>query len=197
MTTKQNNNRTWWLIGGIVGGLLFITLSSVMWFMSVRNTFISDQENINAAWAQVENQLQRRFDLIPNLVNTVKGYAKHEQTVFDNIAAARAKLSGAKTVGDKIAAANNFESSISRLLMVVENYPNLKADQQFTRLMDELAGSENRLSVERRRYNEMINTYNKNIRIFPRSFVAQISNFEKMPYFESVSEAKAAPNVAF
>lgn len=179
-----------WIVFGVI-------VFAAIWFVSVRNSFITMTETINASWAQVENQMQRRYDLIPNLVNTVKGYAKHEQGVFDNIANARAQMGQAKTVGQKIQAANSMEGALSRLLMVVENYPNLKADTQFTRLMDELAGAENRLSVERRRYNEHIQIYNQSIKLFPKNLVAAMNGFAPRDYFQMQSEAKETPKVAF
>src|SRR5512146_767772 len=123
------------------------------------NRFVGEEEGIKGQWAQVENQLQRRNDLIPNLVETVKGYAGHESDVFKAIADSRAKLAGAKTTEDKIAAANQQTQALARLLVVVENYPNLKANEQFNRLMDELAGTENRIAVERMRYNQLVQQY--------------------------------------
>lgn len=182
---------------GIVGAIAVVFISMFLWYMGTRNSLVVLDENINTQWAQVENQLQRRYDLIPNLVGTVKGYAKHEKDVFTNIADARAKLAGAKTVNDKIAASNGMEGALSRLLMVVENYPNLKANENFTRLMDELAGAENRLSVERMRFNDTIRAYNIKIRTFPVSIVANKMGFVKKMLFQVKEEAKATPQVNF
>ncbi|MFC1771407.1 LemA family protein [Candidatus Margulisiibacteriota bacterium] len=179
-----------WIVLGVVAVIFF-------WFFSARNSFVIMEENISAAWAQVENQLQRRYDLIPNLVKTVKGYAKHEKEVFENIANARSKLAGANSVSDKIQASQRMESALSRLLAVVENYPNLKANQNFTRLMDELAGSENRLSVERRRYNESVKVFNRSIRLFPKSFVASMLGLGKKDYFQIDQAARSVPKVEF
>src|SRR5437667_7411053 len=148
------------------------------------NTFVSQEEAIKAQWAQVENQLQRRNDLIPNLVETTKGYATHEEAVFKDIADARAKLLAAKSPEETIQAANQQTSALGRLLAVVENYPNLKANEQFNRLMDELAGTENRLAVERMRYNEKVEEYNAARRQFPANVTAKMFGFKEYPYFQ-------------
>jgi LemA protein len=161
------------------------------------NKFVGQEEGIKAQWAQVDNQLQRRNDLIPNLVNTVKGYATHEQGVFQAIADSRAKMAGAKTPDEKIAAANEQTSALSRLLLVVENYPNLKADQQFARLMDELSGTENRIAVERMRYNEKVQTYNTLRRSFPSNVTGSMFGFKEYPFFQAPAEAKQVPKVDF
>jgi LemA protein len=161
------------------------------------NTFVSQEEAIKGQWAQVENQLQRRNDLIPNLVETVKGYAAHESGVFEAVAASRAKLAGAKTPEDKIAAANEQSSALSRLLLVVENYPQLKANEQFNRLTDELAGTENRISVERKRYNDKVQEYNTQRRRFPSNVTATVFRFKEYPYFQAPAEAKQVPKVNF
>jgi len=145
----------------------------------------------------VDNQLQRRNDLIPNLVATVKGYAAHEKGVLDDIAAARAKMAGAKSPAETIEGSNQMSSALSRLLVVVENYPNLKADQSFNRLMDELAGTENRLAVERKRYNDLVMEFNAMRRRFPTNVVASLFNFGEASYFEVPKEAKALPKVDF
>ena len=161
------------------------------------NTFVSQEEAIKSQWAQVENQLQRRSDLIPNLVESVKGYAAHESGVFEAVAASRAKLAGAKTPADTIAAANEQSSALARLLMVVENYPQLKANESFNRLMDELAGTENRIAVERMRYNERVQDYNTQRRRFPSNVTASMFRFKEYPYFQVPAEAKTAPKVNF
>jgi LemA protein len=161
------------------------------------NTFVSQEEAIKSQWAQVENQLQRRNDLIPNLVETVKGYASHEAGVFQAVADSRAKLAGAQTAEAKIAAANEQTSALARLLAIVENYPQLKADQQFARLSDELAGTENRVAVERMRYNERVQMYNTSRRSFPANVTAAIFRFKEYPYFNVPDSAKAVPRVDF
>ena len=161
------------------------------------NSFVTLDEGVNAAWAQVENQFQRRYDLIPNLVETVKGYASHEREVLTQVTQARASVGGAGTVDEKIKANNELSSALSRLLVVVENYPNLKADQSFIRLQDELAGTENRIAVAQRRYNETVRDYNQTVRSFPTNIFASIFNFERADLFETVEEAKKAPEVKF
>lgn len=175
-----------WIIIGLIALIGF-------WGFSARNSFISMDENINASWAQVENQLKRRYDLIPNLVNTIKGITKQEQEVFGKIADSRAKLAGAKTTEDKIKASKEMEGAISRLLMVAENYPQLRSVESFNRLMDELAGTENRISVERQRYNENVQLYNKSLKLFPKNIIANFMGLSKKPYFE-ISE-KESQNV--
>jgi LemA protein len=161
------------------------------------NTFVSQEENVKAKWAQVQNQLQRRNDLIPNLVETVKGYAGHEEAVFREIAESRSKLSGATTPAEQIAAANQQTAALGRLLVIVENYPNLKANEQFNRLMDELSGTENRISVERMRYNEAVQQYNTSRRQFPGVLTAKLFNFKDYPLFEAPPEARQVPKVNF
>jgi LemA protein len=161
------------------------------------NKFTAQQEAIKAQWSQVENQLQRRNDLIPNLVETVKGYATQEQTVFGAIAEARAKMAGAQTPTDRIAAANAETSAIGRLLVVMEAYPQLKSDAQFARLMDELANTENRLAVERMRYNDRVREYDTARRQFPSNVTAKMFGFTEYPYFEVPADAKAVPKVNF
>ncbi len=162
------------------------------------NRFVSQEEAIKTQWAQVENQLQRRNDLIPNLVETTKGFAQQEKDVFQAIADSRAKLAGATTPDQKMAAANEQGSALARLLVVVENYPVLKSDATFARLMDELAGTENRIAVERMRYNEAIQTYNTARRQFPANITAGIFGFgDDYKLFEAPPEAKVAPKVEF
>jgi len=153
--------------------------------------------DIKAKWAQVDNQLQRRADLIPNLVETVKGFAAQERAVIDSVTAARAKLAGAGSVPDRIAASNELSSALARLLVVVENYPTLKSDATFIRLMDELAGTENRLSVERKRYNDAVQVYNVAVRRFPANLMAGILGFREQPFFEVPAAARQAPQVKF
>jgi LemA protein len=187
------------LVLGALGIVLVIVAFSLGGtFIRMRNEMVSDRESIKAAWAQVDNVIQRRADLIPNLVNTVKGYAAHEQKVLGDLAAARAQLGGARTPAERIAANSQLEGALSRLLMIVENYPNLKADQQFLRLQDELAGTENRISVERRRYNEAVQKYNTFIQLFPNNLVASVSGFQREDaYFKAEGTAREVPKVDF
>src|SRR5580704_5692597 len=161
------------------------------------NKFVSQEEAIKAQWAQVQNQLQRRNDLIPNLVETVKGYAQHEEGVFKEIADARSRLLAAKSPEETIAAANQQTSALGRLLAVVENYPQLKANEQFNRLMDELSGTENRIAVERMRYNEKVQEYDTKRRQFPANLTAKMFGFKEYPFFEAPPEAKQVPKVNF
>jgi LemA protein len=168
------------------------------YLMSSYNRLVVLRENIPGAWAQVENVLQRRNDLIPNLVNTVKGVAKHEQQVFKDIANARAAIGGAQTLPERVAAQNQMSSALSRLLLIVENYPNLKANESFLRLQDELAGTENRIAVERMRFNQMVQEYNSRVKTFPTSVIARIGGFSPSEtYFKSVETAKTPPQVQF
>lgn len=161
------------------------------------NTFVTQEETIRTQWAQVENQLQRRNDLIPNLVATAEGFAAQERDVFGAIAASRAKLAGAQTPEQTMAAANEQSSALARLLVVVENYPDLKSNQTFARLMDELAGTENRIAVERMRYNEAVQAYNTQRRRFPSNITAGIFGFQEHALFQAPEEAKAVPKVDF
>jgi LemA protein len=161
------------------------------------NRFVAQEEAIKAQWAQVENQLQRRNDLIPNLVETVKGYASHEREVFEAVADSRAKLAGAKTPEETINAANQQTAALARLLAVVENYPQLKANESFNRLMDELSGTENRIAVERMRYNQRVQEYNTLRRQFPSNVTAKLFGFKEYPFFQAPPEAKQVPRVTF
>ena len=161
------------------------------------NKFVSQEEAMKAQWAQVENQLQRRNDLIPNLVETVKGYAAHEEGVFKEIADARSKLLAAKSPEETIAAANQQTTALGRLLAISENYPQLKANEQYNRLMDELAGTENRIAVERMRYNERVQEYNTARRQFPANVTAKMFGFKEYPFFQAPAEAKQVPKVNF
>ena len=177
-----------------------IILFGIIIFSSIKGTYnslIMLDEGVKTAWAQVENQLQRRFDLIPNYVETVKGYAKHEKELFVKVTEARSKVGGATNIPDKIKANNELSGALSRLLLVVERYPDLKANQNFIRLQDELAGTENRIAVERRRYNETVKTYNIKVRSFPTNILAGLFGFEKAAFFEVPEAAKAVPKVTF
>jgi len=185
-------------------GIVVIVILAILAFVlggayfNRRNQMAIKKEAVNAAWAQVDVVLQRRSDLIPNLVATVKGYAVQEQTVFGDIAAARAALGGAKTPADKIAANGQLDSALSRLLVIVENYPQLKSNENFQRLQDELAGTENRIAVERRRYNEVVQDYNTYISLFPNSLVASFAGFTRNDaYFKTDEGARSAPKVNF
>jgi LemA protein len=161
------------------------------------NKFVSQEEAIKAQWAQVENQLQRRNDLIPNLVETTKGYATHEESVFKDIADSRSRLLSAKSPEETIAAANQQTTALGRLLVIAENYPNLKANEQFNRLMDELSGTENRIAVERMRYNERVQEYDTSRRQFPANLTAKMFSFKEYPFFTAPPEAKQVPKVNF
>jgi LemA protein len=167
-------------------------------FVSVRNDLVTQREAVNAQWSQVDVALQRRADLIPNLVATVKGFAAHETEVFKNIADARAALGGARTPQEKIAANDQLQSALSRLLVVVENYPQLKSNENFLRHQDELAGTENRILVERRKYNETLEHYNAQIQRFPENIVASMSGFTRNDaYFKTEPGSRTPPKVQF
>ena len=161
------------------------------------NRLVSLQETIDSAWAQVENQLQRRNDLIPNLVEVTKGYATHEREIFQRIADARARMLASGSREDKIAAANEMTGVLGRLLAIAENYPQLKADAQFARLSDELAGTENRIAVERMRFNDAVREYNSFVKSLPTSLWAKFAGFEPQKYFEAPEDAKRVPKVDF
>jgi LemA protein len=161
------------------------------------NRFVGQEESIKAQWAQVENQLQRRNDLIPNLVETTKGVAQQERDVFGQIAESRAKLAGARSPQETIQAANEQSAALARLLVVVENYPQLRSNETFNRLMDELAGTENRIAVERMRYNERVQEYNTARRQFPSNITASLFGFNEYPLFNAPPEAERVPRVDF
>ncbi len=179
----------------VVIALLVVSLYS--FFAGNYNKFVKMDQAIKTAWSQVENQLQRRYDLIPNLVETVKGYAKQEKDVLVEVTNARSKVGGAGTVPDKIAANNELSGALSRLMVVVERYPDLKSNQNFMQLQDELAGTENRIAVERMRYNDAEKIYNQAIRSFPANLIASMFGFKEAAFFEAPREAKAAPQVKF
>ena len=166
--------------------------------IGIYNGIVTKHETITAKWAQVESQLQRRNDLIPNLVNSVKGYAAHEKTVFEDVTNARSQWAKASTMDEKVKAAGAVDAALGRLIMVAENYPNLKADNTFLKLMDELAGTENRIAVERMRYNESVKDYNISVRTFPGNIIAGMFNFKlATEYFKAEESAKAVPEVKF
>jgi LemA protein len=178
--------------------LLLIAFLLGSMYVGRRNEMVRKRETVNAAWSQVDVVLQRRADLIPNLVETVKGYAGQEQKVFGDIAAARSQLLNAKTPSDKIAANGQLDSALGRLLVIVENYPQLKSNENFMRLQDELAGTENRIAVERRRYNEAVQDYNTYISLFPNNVVASTSGFTRNDaYFKADEGSRQAPRVNF
>jgi LemA protein len=180
-----------WIIAGVIILVLAIGVASQY------NNLVNLETNVDARWAQVENQLQRRADLIPNLVNTVKGYASHEEGIFTEIAAARSRLLAAGDPSARMEANNGLDMALGRLLAIAENYPELKADTSFVRLQDELAGTENRIAVERMRYNESIETWNRTIRRFPTMIIAGLFGKTARPFFEAAESAKEVPNVQF
>jgi LemA protein len=167
-------------------------------YVGSRNQMVTKNETVKSAWAQVDVVLQRRADLIPNLVETVKGFAAQEQTVFHDIASARSALLGAKTPSDKIAANGQLDGAIGRLLLIVENYPQLKSNENFLRLQDELAGTENRIAVERKRYNDALQDYNTFVGLFPNSVFAGWAGFHRNDaYFAASESSRVAPKVQF
>ena len=181
-------------------GIGVVVLLAVSWFFGTRNSLISLKEDVEMQQSQIETTLQRRSDLIPNLVATVKGYATHEEEVFTEIADARSKLAGSIESGDmeSISEANNaLDSALGRLLAISENYPDLKASEQFIALQDELTGTENRIAVARQYYNEKVKTYNTTVQKFPTSIVARISGYYPMQYVEADESAKEVPEVNF
>jgi LemA protein len=181
----------------VLGGLLVVALMIGGYVRGTYNDLVNLQEQNRTAWAQVENQLQRRNDLIPNYVETVKGYAKQETTIFTEIANARARLGGAGSIQERMEASNQLSGALSRLLVIVENYPQLRSSENFMRLQDELSGTENRIATERMRYNEVARTYNVRIRQFPANLVASSFNFGAQPLFDAPPEAQVAPRVQF
>ena len=182
-----------------IAGLVIVVIL-LAFFFSIKgmyNSLVQSDEGVKGAWAQVENQLQRRYDLIPNYVETVKGYARFEKDVLLKVTEARARVGGAGSVKEKINANNELSSALSRLLVVVERYPDLKANQNFIRLQDELAGTENRIAVERRRYNEAVRAHNVKIRSFPTNMLAGMFGFTRAEFFKAPPEAKEVPKVKF
>lgn len=192
----------------IVGVILVCCFGIFKFFGGTYNTIVSLDEGVSSQWAQVQNQYQRRMDLIPNLVSTVKGYAKHESDVFTQIADARSKAGGVVNVDSSILddseafakyqkVQGELGSSLQRLLMITENYPELKADQNFLALQDQLEGTENRISTERKRFNETVSEYNKYIRSFPKNIIANMNGYRPKSYFTASDEAQNAPKVEF
>ena len=178
-------------------GAIAVAVIVVLMLFSGYNTLVTANENINGKWSQVENQLQRRSDLIPNLVATTKGMAQQEKDVFQAVNDARTKLAGAQTVNDKAEANNELSGSLSRLLMVAENYPDIKSDASFRQLADELAGTENRIAVARRDYNNAVQEYNTQIKSLPKSFYAGMFGFNQRDYFKADEKAQQLPQVKF
>lgn len=180
-------------IAVVVGIIVVLALI----FVPSYNKFVTSEENVDQAYSQIETQLQRRVDLIPNLVNTVKGFAKQEKEVIAQVTEARSKLAGANGPEEQAAADSELSGALSRLLVVVENYPDLKSNQQFTQLMDELAGTENRIGVARKDYNGEVASYNKSVKRFPGKLVASIFGFDEKEYFKAEAGAETAPDVDF
>ena len=181
------------IIAVIAAVVLLLGISLI----STNNSLVSMETKVDAALANIDTNLQRRADLIPNLVNTVKGYAAHEQAALDSVTAARAQLAGASTVGEKAEADSALTAALNNLLVIVENYPDLKASANFTQLADELAGTENRIAVARRDYNDAVQEYNTAIRKFPGNLVAGMFGFEKKDFFQASAGAQDVPNVEF
>lgn len=181
-----------WIVLGVIGGLIVMT---GLWLMGSYNGLVALNESADGQWAQVESQYQRRFDLIPNLVGSVQGSMQQEKDVFGMIAEARTKYSGARTVDEKVAAAGQVDSALARLLVVMENYPELKSNQNVQTLMSQLEGTENRISVERMRFNEMIKDYNQRIKTFPTVMIAGMFGFKERTYFAAENGAEKAPKV--
>ncbi len=178
--------------------LAVIIVIGVVSVIGAYNGIVSKHENITAKWAQVENQLQRRNDLIPNLVNSVKGYAAHEKTIFEDVAKARSQWASANTMDEKVKAAQGLDASIGRLIAVAENYPQLKADGTFLKLMDELSGTENRIAVERMRYNDSVMDFNVTVRRFPGNIIGGAFGYKPAnQYFKAEESAKKVPEVKF
>lgn len=185
------------LIGAIVIVVLIVIIVPVVTIISYYNRFVTIEESVNNQWAQVESQLKRRFDLIPNLVETAKKYITHEKEVFTDIAEARSKLAGTTTLKERIKGEREFGMILGRLLAIVENYPQLKANENFLKLMDQLEGTENRIAVERMRFNEKVRVYNTLIKRFPGNIIAGWFSKETLPYFEIEEREEAAPEVKF
>ncbi|MBI5217232.1 MAG: LemA family protein [Ignavibacteriae bacterium] len=200
-------NKTTIIILSIVGFFFVLVLGLFLWGMGVYNSIVKMDEGINGAWSQVENQYQRRLDLIPNLVNTVKGYAEHEKEVFEQVANARARVGSIQATAEVVndpalfqkfqEAQSGLSSALSRLLAVAENYPVLKANENFLQLQSQLEGTENRIAVERKRFNEVVQQYNTRIRTFPASMLAGMFGFGQKQYFKSEAGAERAPKVEF
>jgi len=182
---------------GPIGIIIIILVLLALLFIPKYNSLVTAEESVDSKWAQVENQLQRRYDLIPNLVESVKGYAKHEQDIIASISEARSQMGNARSPEEQAVANDALNGALSRLLVVVENYPNLKADANFRQLMDELAGTENRLAVAREDYNNEVQTFNKIVKRFPGNLIAGMFGFEQKEYFKATAGSEKAPSIDF
>jgi LemA protein len=185
---------------GLIAVIILVLIALVVFgqYVTVRNTLVSKNEAVKSAWSEVDVNLQRRADLIPNLVETVKAYAKQEQTVFGDIANARSALLSARSPSDKIAANNQLDGALGRLLAIAENYPQLKSNENFLRLQDELAGTENRIAVARKRYNDSLQDYNTYVQQFPASLLAGWAGFKPNDaYFKAAEGSREVPKVNF
>lgn len=191
METQKNAGFIKWIV--IIGVVLLLAV----WFVGKYNAFVALNQKTDTQWAQVENQLKRRFDLVPNLVSTVKGITKQELDVFTAIAEARTRYSGAQTTESKVAAANEYQSALGRLLVITENYPQLRSSESFSALMAELAGTENRIAVERGRFNEYVGEYNVAVKRVPGSLIAMITGFKEKELFKVDEIVKTTPVVDF
>jgi LemA protein len=189
--------QNFWQKNKILVIVLVIVLILVFWVVGKYNYFINQNEAITGQWAQVENQLQRRFDLIPNVINTVKGITKQEKDVFSQLADARTRYAGSTTIDQKAIAAGQVESSLGRLLVIAENYPTLQSSQSFRDLTVELEGTENRIAIERMKYNDLVKSLNANVKTFPNSILASIFGVAERSYFEITEGAAAVPKVDF
>ena len=181
----------------VVGVVVVLALVVGGSFVGTRNDLVRRQQEVRGQFAQVDTAMQRRADLIPNLVESVKGVAKQEQAVFGAIADARARLGGARTPEEKIEANNQLSGALGRLLVITENYPQLRSSEAFARLMDQLEGAENRINVERRKYNEAVQRYNTDLQIFPKNIAAGLFGFQPEPYFKADEGARTVPSVKF
>jgi len=186
--------KNWVIILGIIGAIILIVL---LWYISTYNSLVKQNEAVNGQWAQVETQYQRRVDLIPNLVNTVSGYANFEKSTLTQITELRSQWQNAQTVNDKVNTANQIESTLSKLLVITENYPDLKANQNFIALQDELANTENKIAVERGRYNNEVRDFNARIKTFASNIIAGSLGYSDRQYFQSQTGADSAPKVEF
>lgn len=181
----------------VIGAILAVIVLLVTPLWGTYNSLVAQSQGVDEQWAQVETQYQRRFDLIPNLVNSVKGGMAQEQAIFNAIAQARTRYGGAPTVDERAAAAGELEGALARLLVIMENYPQVRSLETVKQLMDELAGTENRISVERRRYNERVRDYNIEVKSFPRNLVAGMLGFKERSFFQSTTGADQAPTIEF
>ncbi len=193
----DNMKKSTGILLGVLGAIVVLVIGIVGWGVSSYNGLVTSEQTVETQASNIETQLQRRSDLIPNLVNTVKGYAQHEEEIYTALADARAKLSGANTVEEMEQANGELTSALNRLMVIVENYPDLKANENFIGLQDELAGTENRITVARQDYNKAVQEYNVKIRRFPSNIIAGMFGFEKAALFESSEGASSVPNVSF